>query len=160
MMDDGTVGDTSSNATTRANADCVDLFTLLWGIAAVQLYNSAGTAIARGASAAADWAAHCAIALPKVLGRALAISGAGAGLTSRALGSVAGAETETQTANTLVSHGHGWNPAAPLGMIDSYNNLTWSGSGSITSTDMAAAGGSQPLNILSPSSFLNIMVKL
>jgi hypothetical protein len=159
MMNDGTLGDASSNATTRANADCVNLFTLLWGIAAVQLYNSVGTAIARGASAAADWAAHCAIALPKVLGRALAISGAGAGLTTRALGSAAGAETETQTANTMVSHAHGFS-VAPLANIDSYNNFTWGGSGSVTNVSMYSAGGSLPLNILSPSSFLNIMVKL
>jgi hypothetical protein len=94
MMNDGTIGDASSSATTRANADCEDLFTVLWPIAACTI--SGG----KGASAAADWAAHKAILLPQVLGRAIAVAGAGSGLTSRVLGATVGAETHSQTGSS------------------------------------------------------------
>jgi len=67
IADDGTIGDSSSGATNRANADTQALFTLLWSLPACTI--SGG----KGASAAADYAAHKAITLPKVLGRALAI---------------------------------------------------------------------------------------
>ena len=57
-----TIGDASSGATARANADCVNLFTLLWNITAnAQCPVTPG---GHGASAAADWAAHKALKLP------------------------------------------------------------------------------------------------
>jgi hypothetical protein len=77
IMDDGTVGDASSGATTRANADCIDLFTLLWGYAGCTIAGG------KGASTAADWGAHKALGLPKVLSRLIGIGGAaGAGLNA------------------------------------------------------------------------------
>src|SRR5205823_5859794 len=60
----------------------------------------------RGASAAADYAAHKTIALPKTLGRALASYGAGSGLTSRALAHVVGEETHQLTIAELAAHTH------------------------------------------------------
>lgn len=60
-----TIGNVGSNATERANVDTLALFTQYWGQRPdLQLYNSAAGAIARGGSAAADWAANCAIAVP------------------------------------------------------------------------------------------------
>ena len=103
MMDDGTIGDASSGATTRANADTSNLFALLWNNT---LDANCAVSGGRGASAAADFAAHKTIALPKVLGRDLAISGAGSGLTSRALASVLGAETKSIAEANLPSHTH------------------------------------------------------
>lgn len=101
MLDDGTIGSASSSATSRANADTSDLFTLLWtNISDTYAAVSGG----RGASAAADFAANKTIALPKALGRAFAASGAGSGLTSRALGSTVGAETAVAD---LAAHTHG-----------------------------------------------------
>src|SRR6266516_2014482 len=84
MMNDGTIGDSTSGASTRANDDTGPLFSLLWNNTA-----NADCAVSggRGGSAAADFAAHKTLALPKVKGRALAGAGAGSGLTSRALGS-------------------------------------------------------------------------
>lgn len=65
----GTIGDGSSGATERANADTEDLFILWW--------NSTSNAAApvsggRGASAAADFAAHKTITLPDLRGRVVA----------------------------------------------------------------------------------------
>lgn len=57
----GTIGNASSGATTRANADTVDLFTLFWeqfSNTVLPIQTSAGAASTRGASAAADFAAN------------------------------------------------------------------------------------------------------
>lgn len=57
----GTIGNDSSGATTRANADTLDLFTLLWGEftnTELPIQNSSGAASTRGASAAADFSAN------------------------------------------------------------------------------------------------------
>ena len=69
MADGRTIGDATSTATSRANADPVGLFTLLWNIT-----NNAQCAVSggRGASAAADFAAHKTLALPNHSGRGMA----------------------------------------------------------------------------------------
>lgn len=57
----GTIGNASSGATTRANADTEDLFTLMWGQfsnTVLPIQTSAGVASTRGASATADFAAN------------------------------------------------------------------------------------------------------
>lgn len=79
MMNDGTIGDASSGATTRANADTSLLYTLLWTNVADAWAPVTG---GRGGSAAADFAAHKPMRLPRALGRALAISGTGAYTTT------------------------------------------------------------------------------
>lgn len=60
-----TIGDGSSGATERANADCQALFELLWNA------NKAHFAVSgsRGASATADWNNHKRITLPDLRGR-------------------------------------------------------------------------------------------
>lgn len=65
----GSIGDGSSGGTIRANADCLNLFTVIWNGANQsngqgQVQDSAGTNTARGANAAADFAAHKRILLP------------------------------------------------------------------------------------------------
>jgi microcystin-dependent protein len=104
LMNDGTIGDATSAATTRANADCQTLFTLVW----LNIPDSICpvTPGGRGANAAADWTAHKRIALPKTLGRALAAAGTGAGLSARALGASFGEETHTQTVAEMPVHNH------------------------------------------------------
>ncbi len=61
--DGGTIGDGASGASTRANADTANLFVSQWTRNATlrPLYDSTGSPVARGASAAADFAAHCRI---------------------------------------------------------------------------------------------------
>lgn len=102
LFDDGTIGDASSGAT-YANVAALALFTLMYdnfSDANCAITTNAGGATTRAAQTnpATAWAAHCRIALPKTLGRALGIAGAGSGLTSRVLGVVAGSETHTLTA--------------------------------------------------------------
>lgn len=61
----GSIGNASSGATNRANADTLALFTVLWenfSNDVLQVYTSAGIATTRGASAAADFAANRRIA--------------------------------------------------------------------------------------------------
>ena len=154
MMNDGTIGDASSGATTRANADTAALFALLWtNVANANCPVSGG----RGASAAADFAAHKTIALPKMLGRALAGAGAGSGLTSRALGATVGEETHTLTTGEMPSHQHGLGlkRAAATGTVGGSFYLTDSGD---DLSDAAGSGGAH--NNVQPTSFLNFMIKL
>jgi hypothetical protein len=115
--DDGTIGDGSSGASTRANDDCEDLFLLLW-INVSDTY--APVTGGRGATAAADWAAHKKIALTKQLGRALIIAGAGSGLTSRSLGQTGGSEDAVNVTHThsVTDPGHAHTVACePVGVV-------------------------------------------
>lgn len=72
MMDDGTIGNAASGATTRANADTEDLFTLFWDNIVDEWCPVSG---GRGASAAADFAANKTIRLPQTSGRSMSDAG-------------------------------------------------------------------------------------
>ena len=162
LMDDKTIGNAASGGTGRANADTVDLYTLLWtNTADAECPVSTG----RGASAAADYAANKTIKLPLTLGRSLACYGTGAGLTARVLAKTVGEETHIETAGEsgLPSHTHvqtvggggaGFSFTAPAG-----HNAT-----TITSDIMStqATGGSSgsAQNVMQPTLFLNVMIKL
>lgn len=155
MMDDGSIGNAASAATTRANADTVTLFTLLWNnLADAQAPVSGG----RGASAAIDYAANKRLTLPKVLGRALAISGAGSGLTARTIGVTVGTETHTLTEAEMPAHTH----SLGVGVLSSSGPTNFAGGGAlgnpISATDSTGGGGSH--NNMQPSIFLNVMIKL
>lgn len=157
MMDDGTIGDGSSGATTRANADTSDLFALLWNNVSDTYAPVSG---GRGASAAADFAAHKKISLTKVLGRSLAVAGAGSGLTSRSLGQTLGEETHVLTTSEMPSHTHTLNaygnvPAISANFATSSDILRSTSGGPTNST-----GGDGAHNNMQPTSFLNVMVKL
>lgn len=80
LADGKTIGDASSNGTGRANADTIDLFTLIWNEVAIDycpVVDATGAPVAKGASAAADFALHYAIALPDLRGRTLIGTGSG-----------------------------------------------------------------------------------
>jgi len=79
LMDDGTLGNSSSNAITRANADTFPLYNLIWnkilnvaGPSYVPIYNSDGSAGTKGATAVDDFTANKQLSLPKNLGRVIA----------------------------------------------------------------------------------------
>ena len=174
FMNDGTVGDASSGSSTRANADCEQLFTLLFNNITdtwAPLATSSGVPTTRAAqgSAAGAWAAHCRMALPRQLGRAICAAGAGPGLTARALGQLLGEETHSQTSGETGTHyhtiasSHGYlyttgsthelQLASPGTGIVFYDTTNYA-----LSTD--AAGGSIPFNVMQPSVFWNVMIKL
>lgn len=152
LINDGSVGDAASNATTRANNDTVNLFALVWGNignANAPIQDSTGAPVARGASAAIDFAAHRRLVLPKALGRALALAGAGAGLTLRSLGDIAGAESSAIANSNLPADGFGRVVLQSTG-----------GGGSQGLINSILFGGGVPLPTLTPSTFVNMMVKL
>jgi len=65
-----TIGDASSLATLRANADCEQLFLLYWN---TKRDEECPVVSGRGASAAADWSAHKKITIPDSLLRVFAV---------------------------------------------------------------------------------------
>lgn len=175
MCDDGTIGNAASGATTRANADTEDLYTLLWN----NVSNTyAAVSTGRGASGAADFAANKTIALTKMLGRALSAAGAGSGLTSRVLGLTTGAETVTlvdanipELAVTITDPGHTHDYSKPatgstsdvqggscVGVSIS-TQATASNSTGITATANTASANTA-VAIMQPAAFVNFMVKL
>lgn len=187
LMNDGTIGNSASSATTRANADTEALFTLLWNNV---LDASAPVSGGRGANAAADFAANKTIKLSSALGRAIGISGAGAGLTSRALGSFLGAETHQLTesempihthvqnthAHGLGGHVHGmaggtaYSSGAAFGNTASVGSAQQTGPNRFTepatgntgnqTASNQNTGGDEAHNNMQPTIFMNAMIKL
>jgi hypothetical protein len=156
LMNDTTIGDASSGGTGRANADTSALFTLLWNNTADA---DCAVSTGRGGSAAADYAAHKTIALPKALGRALATYGTGVGLTARALAHVVGEETHVLITAEMPSHSH--TPAAGTNFMTSTGagQFVSGASGGITG-GTSSTGGDGPHNNMQPTLFLNTMIKL
>jgi hypothetical protein len=153
LMDDKTIGNAASGATGRANADTVDLYTLLWNNTA-----DADCAVSsgRGASAAADYAANKTIALPKTLGRALACYGAGSGLTSRALAKIVGTETHILTEAEIPAHTH-----STIAESANQDDIAGGASGVYNGAGVTGStGGGSAHNNMQPSVFLNVMIKL
>lgn len=95
----GTIGSGGSGANIRANADCVNLFTLVYNNfqeADAPVTTSTGSATTRAAqgSAATAWAANCRVQIGFFAGRVIGVSGAPSDLaTARALGAHTGTET-------------------------------------------------------------------
>lgn len=154
MITDGTIGSATSGST-YANANAAALYAVLWN----NISNTfAPVSTGRGANAAADFAANKTLAVPKLLGRALGIAGAGATLTSRPLGQTLGEETHTMTLAELVAHTH---------TVASQPNAAGGGGGGIVSgvpltqtVTSSSAGSTTPFNVMQPTSFLNMMIKL
>lgn len=169
MMNDGTIGDAFSGAT-FADASAQALFTALYAFADTWAPVSTG----RGANAAADWAAHKTIGTLKVLGRALAISGSGSGLTARVLGQTLGEETHglsiaelptvTPAGSVAVTIAQtnvyqGGNPAGAAGAAGNFPTTIAGLTASATFTG-TPFGSNTAHNNMQPTSFLNAMIKL
>ncbi|HYG91210.1 MAG TPA: phage tail protein [Azospirillum sp.] len=156
LANDGTIGSAASGATTRANADTQALYTLLWNHVAEAWAPVTG---GRGASAAADFAANKPLKLTRMLGRALAIAGGGAGLSVRALGQFVGAETHTLTTNELASHQHNtWPGNTPSGGGGQVAEGAGAPFDAPAPTEATGGGGAH--NNMQPTVFLNAMIKL
>lgn len=189
MMDDGTFGDASSGAT-HIGSQYQALFNLLFANIAdadAPILTSGGGATTRAGqgTAAAAWAAHCRMTLPKMLGRAMAVAGAGSGLTSRALGHAVGEETHTLTLAEAPTgqltlnfsdngHSHDLGGAANTAGASAVSFASTSGGSTISgssgvavksaSTGIAASlsdhAGGGAHNNMQPSAFWNVEIKL
>jgi microcystin-dependent protein len=114
-----TIGDADSGATGRANADTIDLYTVLWNGANITnsqiwLYTSDGIATTKGADAATDFAAHKRLSLPDKRGRTGIgldnMGGTSANVVTNSnadiLGGYDGEENHTLTIAELAAHHH------------------------------------------------------
>lgn len=154
-MNDGSIGETGSGATNRANQDTFQLYKTIWdGVLDAWAPVSTG----RGATAVADFIAGKTLTLPRSLGRALAGAGSGAGLSPRVLGEYTGAETHTLLAAELPPHSH-------TGLFQSSSSST-SGPGAFVAFNPVpistgnGPGTSTPFSIMEPTSFFNVFIKL
>ena len=161
LINDGTIGKTGSGATTRANDDTLALYQLLY---ANVIDTWAPVTGGRSGNSLTDFNNGRVLAIPRQLGRAIVIAGTGAGgLTARVLGAFFGEEKHMQALNELADHLHN---------IQSRND-SFAGSGHNTAlegaeqqstiiTEGVARGGApqEGMNVMQPSSFWNVMLKL
>lgn len=152
-MNDGSIGNLGSGATTRANADTFQLYKTLWdGVSNTYAPVSGG----RGATAIADFLAGKTLTMPLSLGRALAGSGSGAGLTNRVLGQNVGAETVSLTSANMPS-------TVPVNASGTGTIPVDSGSTYNVPANMSSgysAGGNVATSIMQPTSFMMVYIKL
>lgn len=100
----GSIGDASSSATLRANADTLALYTVIYNGCSDTLAPVVG---GRGANAAADFALHKAMAIPQLVGRSPMAAGASAGVTTlKTLGTLYGEENHALTSGENGTHTH------------------------------------------------------
>lgn len=120
-VDGRTIGSAASGATSRANADTLNLFTALWNSvsnAVLPIQNSDGTAGARGVSAAADFAANKRLPLIDRRGTVAAgkdnlggtsanrLTGQPGGVSGTVLGAIGGSQTHSLTPEQGPEHDH------------------------------------------------------
>lgn len=161
LMNDGSIGSSSSGATSRANIDTFPLYYQLWS----NVSNTyAPVATGRGASAAADFAANKAMGLTKQLGRAISSAGlASSGATTTfVLGQTVGEEAHALTAAENGPHDHapGQPSAAYFGPGGSF---AFTGGAEATEFDFQSTGFSgsgTAHNTMQPTSFFNVFIKL
>lgn len=157
VMSDDSIGNVGSGATNIAAAYTFQLYKTLWdGVSDTWAPVSTG----RGATAIADFLAGKTLTLPRSLGRALAHSGSGAGLTARALGEYVGSETISISA--MPAHDH---PGSTVGIQISAVNLVGGGTntmnaGGSTAVSVASQGGGAADGNMEPTSFMNVWIKL
>ena len=176
LEDGGTIGDASSGASKRANADMADLFAILWAVgntyATLSILTSAGAGSTYGANAAADFAAHKRIALPDMRGRVSAgrdnMGGSDAGriVTNNSegnkVGGVAGAEEHTLVDAEVPSQqikfrsGSGGGATSRIDISGSADNFQLGTGGDILTYTTEGGGGAH--NSLQPTSFRNKII--
>lgn len=181
MANGKTIGDASSGATERANADTEDLFKLLWNsLANTEAPVSGG----RGADANADWTAHKTITLPDLRGRAIIgkddmggtaasrVTAAISGLDATKLGAAGGSQYLHAHAHAISDPGHVHGPGGGTGNFAS-GAASGGGSGlnnTVTGTSTATASAVTGITVqangngdsqnVPPSFVANVIIKL
>lgn len=157
-MNDGSIGNVGSGATTRANQDTFQLYKTIWDSVVDGWAPVSG---GRGASAIADFIAGKTLTLPRVLGRALAGDGTGAGLTGRDLGEWLGAQSYSLVTANLPNHTHN---ATPANFVDTGVGgvFTSGGDGGSTGLTGGITGFTSvtPVSLMQPTTFMQVYLKL
>ena len=111
LMEGLSIGNATSNATARANADTEALYTKLWNtFGGLIVYTSVGSVTVRGASAAADYAASKALEVPSR--KATVPRGTG---TITLTGTKTGPSVGEVQGDFIGSHSHGTNTSTQNG---------------------------------------------
>lgn len=142
LSDNRTIGDSTSGATARANADTLALFTVLWDGSAnadLAIQDLTGAASTRGASAAADFAAHKRMPLPDFRGMVFKGTPNGGGTTTNT--SRANLSYE---ADAVVNHSHSFNYRTLVGAGAGIVNSDGS-SGALTPSQATTGGAAENL---------------
>lgn len=160
IMNDGSIGNAASAATTRANIDTFPLYNLL--------YNNVLDAWApvsggRSGDPIADFTGGKRLTLTRQLGRVLGGAGAGSGLTARALGEFLGSETHILSIAEMPSHNH--QASTTGGSLASIANGQYFLNvdlpfASATILNVPPQGGGAAHTIMQPSAFMNFFIKL
>lgn len=170
LMNDGTIGNASSNSTSRANQDTFPLYDLIWNAfqanqSLAPMFDSAGVGpIAYGANSVADFTANRRLSLTKTAGRALAGVGTGSGLTARTLGQTTG--SEVMTTNAMPTHNHTVAFSSPINFI--FSNVSGGGTptyrqdggGTALSATTGNNGNGAADGNMPPETFVNVFIKL
>ncbi len=162
-MDDKTIGNVASGATSRANADTFQLYSTLY-----TAVNNTWAAVSSGrtapgntiATAVTDFLAGKTLTLPRALGRLLGEAGSGSGLTGRVLGEFEGAEsTSVALISANLPAGTPFN-AGGSGTEGVDPGVTFNVPGNNSSG--YTQGSSTPFSVstIPPSTFMNFYIKL
>jgi hypothetical protein len=150
VMVDGTIGNTSSGATTRANADCLNLFTVLW-----ENVNNTYAPVSggRGASASADWNANKTIKLLTTTGRVLANVS-----TGMVTGNIAGNPSVALSSANNGPHTHSYNSRVRFTSHPEDDTTdTWYADKSVNT---GTSGSATPISVVQPTTYLKTFIKL
>jgi hypothetical protein len=161
LVDDGTIGSPDSTASTLKSLACHDLFIHLWNTYSNSL---APVTEGRGANAEADWLANKKIQILTIVGRALAASGSGAGLTVRTPASIFGEQTHALTSAENAAHTHSL-PSDPPGILGFSNAPTHdvgvgAGQSAFFGNTTGSSGSGTAHNIVQPTVWLPVFMKL
>jgi hypothetical protein len=158
ILDGNTIGDGSSGATARANADTLTLFMFLWNSIAnteLVIQTSVGAPTTRGASALADFNAHKRMPLPDM--RTFTLGGFKTGDANfGTLGKSVGEATHLLTTNEMPSHSHSMWINGTFGMNGGGNQVPNPSNGS---SSTGSQGGNAAHNNIQPTMTVNWIIR-
>lgn len=161
-----TIGNSTSGATARANADMYNLFVYLWEAFAndfLPIQNSSGVLTTRGANAHADFSADKRMPLFDLRGRVVAgLDPTGVAISDswgRDLGGFGGTDKHTLTVAQMPIHTHGNADSGFVVTASSGGTAALAGGTTVKSaTNTAAAGSGAPHNNMQPTVILNYLI--